>query len=977
MPRALRAALLAAATIGLLPGRAANAQDARLVVRSSVPLPGGAASLSEALGSPRTFDRAFILLDAARIVHENPPGESPETDARRRRLAAYLERVREGGKRLSGAKVETVPLPFTPGLWSDAIFDRRIKDDEIALAILEDRQASLLYRGLSALDDETLRALAQDRETLQVLHEQHAAVLAAFGGSLRVRDGAVQVPGGDEARPLWEALVKQPVSPPAPFVLALLAADGGRLAFFYDTAASLDERARRYVLGLDRPADARPAAVQALYQVFATAHAGWQVARRPFMRAPIDGALLFHALQLDAAGRPIGPMWPEILGRALEDLPGVLATSGGGAWLPADPARDAASIDPSRQVDAAWIAERILRPLPQIGRQRLDAVLFGQRVFPRPDPKDAADILLALRGRIVFPTLIATLERLGVREPALYARAVRHAEHFIDITNHGEAAASLFSLQACLAILDRSTRERTLAPPAARALAADLLALEPDASQSYRGAIGRWIDSKLLPAIWQATGESIESSSAEFGVLRAVAGDVPWPERPPVTVDWEGRSYHVNRGAAEFARLKALRENQGGNNLDQVIDVCRTVADALELNAADESIIGDMVAVRESLRGLAPPELASRAGLSLPDAQALANAAVERANAHDRPGALEALRPLVSYADALLADTLTSIVYAVYLGAPDSPALSGGNVAFRHDLGFTQKRSVPWQVPPGWSWPGEDSAGGWRVLGSLLGLDVGLSRLALRWLSADAMPPMPLLNANERRTLAESVALLSQHDFSDADRDRIAAALELGRARIASLSGDPAALDRAAEDACLSGLRREAIRWTLAHEPGRVAESLSLLEQFWLGGGADLAIDAWGMSALPTTGCVCLAFPAPGPSEMFAGRPALGLIGARLPDLALRAAQELHVRGLPAALAPGILAVAMNDLQHEAQPAHHDDWIAVTRYVRGLDTERFVDYISSLTAAGPLVPAESGRDGGDPCGDDLCGEDLR
>lgn len=960
MPRTLPAALLAAATIGLLPGGAADAQDAKLVVRSSVPLPGGAASLSEALDSPRTFDRAFILLDAARIVHENPPGESPETDARRRRLAAYLKLVRDGAKRPSG-QVETVPLPFTPGFWADAILGRRIKDDDLALAILEDRQASLLYRGLSALDDETLRALAQDRKAMRVLYEQHAAVFAAFGGSLSVRGGAVQVPGADEARPLWEALVQQPVSPPAPFVLALLAADAGRLAFFYDTAAGLDRRARRYVLGLDRPADpdARLAGVQALYQVFATTQAGWQVARRPFSRAAIDGALLFRLLTLDEKGRPIGPLWPVLLDRAFEELPAVLPGTYGGEWLPDDVALAVAGLDPAAQLEPAWLARRILSPLPQIGRQRLDALLFGQRVFPRPDPKDASDILLALRGRIVFPTLIATLERLGVREPALYARAVRHAAHFIDITNHGEAASSLLALQACLAILDRSARERTLEPKAAQALASDLLAIEPDASQSYRGAIGRWLDAKLLPAVWQATGESIESSSAEFGVLRAVAGDVPWPERSPVTVLWEGRAYHVNRGAAEFARLKALRENQGGNNLDQVIDVCRTLTDALDLGSADESVIGDMVAVREALRGLAPPELAPRAGLSLPDAQALAQTAVERANAHDRPGALEALRPLVSHADALLADALTSIVYAVHLGAPDSPALSGGNVALRHDLGLAQKRTVPWQVPPGWAWPAEDPSGGWHVSGSLLGLDVGLSRLALRWLSADEMPSMPLLNANERRTFAESVAFLNQFDFTDADRDRIAAALERGRDRIAALTGDPAGLDRAAEDARLSGLRREALRWTLAHEPGKVTETFSLLEQFWLGGGADLAIDAWGMSALSTTGCACPSFPAPGPWEAVAGRPALGLIGTRLPDLALRTAQELRERALPAALAPGILAVAMNDLLHEAQPAHHDDLIAIARYVRGLAPEQFADCISSLTAAGPLVPAST------------------
>lgn len=934
------------------------------IIRSSVPLPGGTAGLSEALGSPHAFDRAFALQEAVRILHENPPGESPETDARRRQLAAYLKSLRDDPKRRATSPAETVPLPLTLDLWSDAIFDRRLRDDEVAFALLEDRQASLLYVGLSALDDETLRVLAADRKTLEIIYKQHAAVFAAFADSFRVRDGLVLLPGGDEARPLWEALAKQSVSSPAPFLLAILGADAGRLAFFYDTVAEMDPRARRYVLALDQVAEARLTRVQALYHVFATAQLGWQVARRPFTRMSLDGALVFRWLRFDAGGRPVGPFWPALLNRVFEDLPAVLSGTYGGEWLPDDAARVVAGLDAGAPVDSAWLAERLFTPLPQIGRQRLDAVLFGQRVFPDPDPKDAADILLALRGRIVFPTLIMTLERMGVRDPALYARAVRHAGRFIHVTNAGEAASALAQLQASLVILERSVRERALAPSTAHALTRALFALEPDQLQSYRGAIARWFDEALLPALWQATGESVASSSVEFGVLKGVAGDVPWPERPPVTVQWEGHAYHINRGAAELRRLRSLRDNQGGATLDQVLAFCRAVADGLELRSPDESLIGDVVAVREALRDLPAPEIGPRAGLSLPDAQALTLTAIERANSRDREGALEALRPLVSYGDALLADVLTSIVYVVHLGPPDSPALASGNVALRHDFQLGQSRNAPWQVPPGWAVPIEDPTGGWHISGSLLCLDLGLARFSLRWLSADALPSMPHLNANERHTFAQGVALANLFDFTDADRDRLVDALERGHRRVASLGTDPAAVDGVAADAHLSGSRREALRWMLANDRPSASRSLSLLEQLWLGGGAELALDAWGMSAVPTIGCACAVFPVPDAWEIFAGRPASGLIGTRVPDLTLRIAQELHARGLPAALAPGILTVAMNDLLHEARPAHHDDWSAIVRYVEDLSSDRFVDYVSSLTAAGPLVPAEIGKDEG-------------
>jgi len=52
-----------------------------------VPLPGGAAALSEALGSPRTFGRAFILLEATRILTRTrlrePGHRRPATPVRR------------------------------------------------------------------------------------------------------------------------------------------------------------------------------------------------------------------------------------------------------------------------------------------------------------------------------------------------------------------------------------------------------------------------------------------------------------------------------------------------------------------------------------------------------------------------------------------------------------------------------------------------------------------------------------------------------------------------------------------------------------------------------------------------------------------------------------------------------------------------------------------------------------------------------
>jgi len=315
-------------------------------------------------------------------------------------------------------------------------------------------------------------------------------------------------------------------------------------------------------------------------------------------------------------------------------------------------------------------------------------------------------------------------------------------------------------------------------------------------------------------------------------------------------------------------------------------------------------------------------------------------------------------RALPALGDALLADALASIVYAIDLGEPDGPALASGNVALRHDFGLAKRRVAPWQRLAAWEPPVEEVGGGWHVRGSLLGLDVALARFALRNLTAEGMPPMPALNANERRTFAESAVLIDPNALGDETLGAIVGAIGRGRRRVAELAADPGRLDEVADDARLSGWRREAIRWALANDPETVARSFSRLELVWLGGPVDEPLQAWGMSAVPLSGCRCVDLARPGAWEDYAGRPMTGQLATRIPDLNLRIAEEMVRLRLPARLVPGVLRVATNDLIYEAQPAHYDDWLAVVRYVEDVPAERFVDYVSSLTAGGPLVPAD-------------------
>jgi len=367
---------------------------------------------------------------------------------------------------------------------------------------------------------------------------------------------------------------------------------------------------------------------------------------------------------------------------------------------------------------------------------------------------------------------------------------------------------------------------------------------------------------------------------------------------PERVVEWEGRRYRVNAPRAEALRLLRVRQRQGGLSL---------------------------------------------------------GGALERAQQAQKGGGGE----------RVLADTLTSILYAAYLGDPQGPALASGNVALRHELGATGVMGPR----TAWRLPSEGHSGkGWRVTGSLLGLDVALARLSLRRLDAGVMPPEPRMVSSERQTAALTVSLLNPLALSDAARDEIAAALARGRARLDAL-GAPGSnetdLDQAARDAGLSAWQREALRWTIAHDGARRATQLSLLELMWLGrprAVAAVSLDGWGAAMLPVTGCVCLAMPAAQPWEFLAGRPSLGLLATRGADVSILVADTLASLGLPAQIAPGVIALAMQEVLDQARPAHFDDWSGFSRAASAVARDSLIDYIAAQTAGGPLLPATTSDD---------------
>jgi hypothetical protein len=558
---------------------------------------------------------------------------------------------------------------------------------------------------------------------------------------------------------------------------------------------------------------------------------------------------------------------------------------------------DSAALDTSA-IEPGWLARRIsLVPSP-IGRRRFETFLFAQRVFADV-PREDSTLLGALRGASTYPALALTLERIGSTSPTVYAAAARVAALLNNVRTAERRRTAIAEFQSALAIIDRAARVGGIDRRRAADLTASLIALPISADAGYGASFSEWVRQELLQAF---PLQADATDPIEEAILAACAG-VKDATAQPAVIEWEGRRYRVDPATAELRRLHRVRDRQ-----------------------------------RAVVRGTARSHSSLDARL----------AALDAATDADRPAL-----------DQAVAETLTSIVYALHLGEPEGAAASAGDAAMRHDFRLDDGVGAPKHTA--WRLPREEHVdrSGWRVAGSLLGLDVALSRLALRRLDLSDMPGEPTMSTNVREAATVTAALFGPIADSSPTPAEIAASIERGRARITGIQNNQSDIDRVARDAGLSEWRREALAWTVEHEREKALARFSLVELFWLGSPRAKArhFDAWGAATTALDGCLCLSMPEAEPWESRAGRSSTGHLATRGADVALRVAEFLAEFDLPAVLAPGIVSYAMQDLLDTAQPAFFDDWPTFERTARALPRERLIDFVAALAAGGALVPA--------------------
>lgn len=926
---------------------------------SSLSVPGGLEALLDAVGVDRPVEPARAVLEIVRRVYDPPQGSRVGTPGLLHALATHLDAAHER-QALDGPSPGVVPLPLTAEFWRQVVVGPAVADEALLRAIVTDRRAALVYVGLAALDEPTLRFLDEHRDVAATLARDRAAAFAAFARSLVVRDGRVVAPGGDEAADVWAHLVGVPPHDARRFVPELLGRSGGRVAYLFDNVTWIDQPRRRFVLGLGiaDPALRRQHADALVAAVVASSHS-WSLDAQPFSRPLVDAVTLLQEVRVADAGR----LEPR-LGR------GLLSRIVAGFDLPGDPERELGATDDPP--DAATLVTLASHANVELRMRRRDAVLFAQRLAARHAGAAPRDVLVAARALGRYRLLMLTLERMDVREISAYVDVARMAERLSSLRDPRRARLALALVQGALAAVERARFARAVDPDTATRLVQSL-ARVPVTSGQYDGAIGQWIVRDLLPALDEPERHSTASpaiSRAETTLLRAWAG-CRGPATP-ATVDWEGAVYQLDRCAAETARLDRIRRSQRSTPLDAALTAWSLVERLQSVpDRATARTLGRAMA--DLTRELSPAVSSHADDAEVQDAVGRLSAA---AGALEREHALvdrvlaRHETSLASAAAVLLADSLTGLVYATALGDAAGRLARAPSLARRHDFGLgadtaEARVSTPWQIAV------EDRREGrpLSVRGSLLALDVALAGEALWRLSL--LPPgrAPGLAAAQSAGFAETVALMNPWDLTDDARDAIGTAMRRGRERLASFVArdDLAGL---ADGARLRGWRRAMLPWAAALQPDEVTSWLAPREILELGldavdGRALAPLQPWGAPSTALDGCLCLRFPDEPGWERDTGRAASGALAARSADAALVVAGFLHERGLPASLARDILAGLMPRLVDDAPALHFDDWFSVVRHISRTSAEVLEDLTAALAARGPLVPIARGGQAND------------
>ncbi len=199
-----------------------------------------------------------------------------------------------------------VPVLLAPADWTSLkATDSGGRD--LLECLLYDADVARLYWALSRIDPETTAMLQKDIGLAKLL--PYASVLDFYGSQIYIRDGAVVVPGGQNAENQWQDLVGASPRMPAVFIQRLFKKDRGWLAEYFDAIARVSQRQQEHLVAGQR--------LKQFYEAFRSAGTSSSAASSSVFRPAPALLVLVTRLEWEANGDAYVPgslgVWSEVV----------------------------------------------------------------------------------------------------------------------------------------------------------------------------------------------------------------------------------------------------------------------------------------------------------------------------------------------------------------------------------------------------------------------------------------------------------------------------------------------------------------------------------------------------------------------------------------------------------------------------------------------------------------------------------------
>jgi hypothetical protein len=512
-------------------------------------------------------------------------------------------------------------------------------------------------------------------------------------------------------------------------------------------------------------------------------------------------------------------------------------------------------------------------------------------------------------------TLIATLDRLGITDRDLIAKAVKAVRN---LRNKGRdhMHPPVARWQMMLALVEQVAVRQRLAPTRTTPLVRSLVEWAGSADANAEGRAAAWLVDVLLPAIAPTVStedlEIYERDVIVALVKRPIGDGAP----PAVKVFWEGLDYIVDDTFAATRDVLTIRMSQHSPALGDVVRLHRVVQ-RLESGAPDlaqaEAIAADLTRVLAAMSKLRAPD--ERELKILSEFRKAERSVRDISSERDAGRATTQLPRLRAALDALVDGAVLPLLYALAV-SPSGPSPS------------TLLEMPYWHTWEDATWlPAQREVGQFMetvIRGSVLGLDISMADTRLRAAGkVDGSIRTAAMAQDVRKSILHTMRIHGEMPSWGTDSTRILKALADGTTEITNSGDIPPTTETRFIDAGIDPARIAIVRWQRTRGVPADRQAFTRLDAYRLGTTEPLPPE-WADAGVTT-------------------------------EVLLRLLEVSRDLRLPAGIVPTLLPLATHDWLTQVRQYGDDDMRSVQDWPRTITRERVEAYMLGLVSARMLV----------------------